>query len=216
MPYILPLFDDFHDRLAHGRGLHLDMWRYLFEVLVQPRFQNVIFWRDSHQPHQLADGQKSYRLKSQRTGREGGKSCWTIQEFEGGSFTVKEYRLRTTYGDALDQVEETLKGIPTWKMQVNVHQVSLRYCAMTYETPLNFPDRVPFEDAIVFDMLLDLVTNNFEPHTKIIEDGPGLQLEILQLLEKANQEAVEAADRASGKRRLSMQERLDGKRKKQN
>ena len=66
------------------------------------------------------------------------------------------------------------------------------------ETPLDQPDRVPFEDALVFDMLLDLVTDNFEPHTKTIEDGPGLQLEILQLLEKVQREAVEAADIASG------------------
>lgn len=57
---------------------------------------------------------------------------------------------------------------------------------------------MPFEDAVVFDMLLDLVTDNFEPHTKTIDYGPILQLEILHLLEKAHQEAVEAADRASG------------------
>jgi hypothetical protein len=57
---------------------------------------------------------------------------------------------------------------------------------------------VPFEDAIVFDMLLDLVTDNFEPHTKTIDDGPGLQLEILHLLERAHHEAVEAADMLSG------------------
>lgn len=39
---------------------------------------------------------------------------------------VKEYRLRNTYGDASEQAEEMIKGILTWKMQVIIHQVSLR------------------------------------------------------------------------------------------
>jgi hypothetical protein len=127
MPYLLPLYDDFHDRIANGRGLHLDMWRYLFDALIQPRFPNTVFWRDSHQSHELAIGHKAYCLKSQRTGREGPKSSWCIQEFEGGSYIVKEYRSRNTYGDASEQAEELLAGVPTWKMQVIVHQVSLRY-----------------------------------------------------------------------------------------
>lgn len=63
---------------------------------------------------------------------------------------------------------------------------------------------MPFEDAVIFDILIDLVTGNFEPHTKTIDDGPSLQLEILQLLEKAQQEAIEAADMASGLWNLGM------------
>ena len=38
---------------------------------------------------------------------------------------VKEYRLRNTYGDGTQEAEEIVEGMPTWKMQVHVHQVGL-------------------------------------------------------------------------------------------
>jgi hypothetical protein len=41
-------------------------------------------------------------------------------------------------------------------------------------------------------MLLDLATDNSKPHTRTIEDGPTIMLEILQALEEV-QKAVEAA-----------------------
>ena len=49
-----------------------------------------------------------------------------MQEYDGGSSVVKEYRLRNTYGDGTQEAEEIIKGVPTWKMQVLLHQVSLR------------------------------------------------------------------------------------------
>ena len=58
---------------------------------------------------------------------------------------------------------------------------------------MNQAEHVPFEDAILFDMFLDLVSKNFEPHTRIVEDGPRIQLEILQALEKLQTEAEAAA-----------------------
>lgn len=50
-------------------------------------------------------------------------------------------------------------------------------------------------------MLLDLATDNFKPHTRTIEDGPAIQLEIPRALEKLQKEAeaVAAAEAAVGK-----------------
>ena len=99
VPYILPIYGDCHDRIARGCGLHLDMWRYLFEVLIHPKFPEATFWRDTHQAHELAPGERAFRPKLHRTAREGQKCCWSIQVFSGGTHVVIEYRLRNTYGD---------------------------------------------------------------------------------------------------------------------
>jgi hypothetical protein len=48
----------------------------------------------------------------------------------------------------------------------------------------------PYQDAILFDMLVDLAIDEFKPHTRTVEDGPIIQLEILQAL-KNLQEAAE-------------------------
>lgn len=47
-------------------------------------------------------------------------------------------------------------------------------------------------------MLLGLVTGNFQPHTKSIEEGPALQLEILCALEKVQKESMDAVNTGSG------------------
>lgn len=125
VPYLLPIYNDCLDRLEQGRGLHLDMWRYLFDVLISPKFPTASFWRDTHQSHPLSAGERAFRLKSQRTSLEGQKCCWAIQEFNGGTNVVKEYRLRTTYGDGMKEAKEVVLGIPTWTMGLLVHQVCL-------------------------------------------------------------------------------------------
>ena len=42
-------------------------------------------------------------------------------------------------------------------------------------------------------MLFDLAIGKFKPHTRTIEDGPAIMLEILESLEKVQKEAEAAA-----------------------
>lgn len=51
---------------------------------------------------------------------------------------------------------------------------------------------VPFQDAILLDMLVDLIANDFVPHQRCLEDGLAFQLEIMEALEKAQKEAAAA------------------------
>ncbi|KAF3043103.1 hypothetical protein E8E11_007905 [Didymella keratinophila] len=53
------------------------------------------------------------------------------------------------------------------------------------ETSLQDTRHVPFQDAILFDMLLDIVADGFVPHQRRLDDGLAFQLEILEALERA-------------------------------
>jgi hypothetical protein len=64
------------------------------------------------------------------------------------------------------------------------------------ETSLDSADHQPFQDAILFDMLLELAIDDFKPHTRTIAEGPAIMLEILQALEVVQKE-VEAAASAN-------------------
>jgi hypothetical protein len=79
-------------------------------------------------------------------------------------------------------------------------------------------------------MLLDLVIGDFEPHTRDIADAPGLQLQLLLALEQEQLKSEAALGVGSSmsfsirrtlwtnnfaeKRKLTIHERLDGKRTK--
>lgn len=43
---------------------------------------------------------------------------------------------------------------------------------------------MPFQDAVLFDMLLDLVIGSFKPHERKIEDAVGIHLEMIEALER--------------------------------
>jgi hypothetical protein len=45
---------------------------------------------------------------------------------------------------------------------------------------------VPYMDAVPFDVLLDITPGDFQPQQRILGDGPDMQLELLQVLEKMN------------------------------
>jgi hypothetical protein len=46
-------------------------------------------------------------------------------------------------------------------------------------------------------MLLDLATDNFKPHTRKIEDGPTIMLEIVEALEHIQKDVEATASRDS-------------------
>jgi len=60
----------------------------------------------------------------------------------------------------------------------------------TQETSLQDTRHVPFQDAILFDMLLDIVADDLVPHQRRLDDGLAFQLEILEALERAQTHAV--------------------------
>lgn len=105
------------------------MWHYLFDTLIRPKFPTVSLWWNRDKPYELERAQKAYILKLQHIDHERKDpfldASWSIQEFTGRSNVIKEYRLRKTYGDWYKE-QEIVKGLPTWKMQVHMHQVSLK------------------------------------------------------------------------------------------
>lgn len=60
---------------------------------------------------------------------------------------------------------------------------------------------VPYEDAILLDMLLDIAAGDFTPHQRKITDGSGIQLEILQALEVMQKDTESASAATPSKHR---------------
>jgi hypothetical protein len=58
---------------------------------------------------------------------------------------------------------------------------------------------VPHEDAVLFDMLLDIAADEFEPQQSEMSDGPDIQLEIWHVLEKMQQDTEAASAVAPSK-----------------
>ena len=124
LPYIKTCYHSSHHSMASGEDLPFQTFRYLFDALLRPKYPNVPLYGNA-QACKLEPGQRAYRLRLQHTQYGSKMICSSIQEFTGGSNVVSEYRLRNTYGTRNKDADEILEGVPTWKMQLHVHQVSL-------------------------------------------------------------------------------------------
>ncbi|KAF2682163.1 hypothetical protein K458DRAFT_391194 [Lentithecium fluviatile CBS 122367] len=94
-----------------------------------------------------------------------------------------------------------LVGCDPWKFSVNILEVRFnirtshnnQWLRSYFFRRLDGGDHEPYQDAILFDMLLDLAIVNFKPYAHKIEEGPTIMLGILEALEKVQKEE-EAAD----------------------
>jgi hypothetical protein len=48
---------------------------------------------------------------------------------------------------------------------------------------------IPFQDAVLFDMLLDQINNKFVPYQRQVEDASRLQVEVLEAMEQEQKKA---------------------------
>ncbi|KAF2645880.1 hypothetical protein P280DRAFT_476340 [Massarina eburnea CBS 473.64] len=178
------LTSDILDRLAIGDQLKIPDWVLLGGVMVAGRATDVdIIVSGSHQrvtdmEERLQSGQKRFRIVNFSKLNYG----VYLRAFSFGSDEIKNYSIQghdETYRyHALEYL-----GIEQWKAKVISHQETSSYTSQY----------IPFQDAILFDMLLDLALDNFRPHTRTIEDGPAIQLEILEALARMQREVeVEA------------------------
>ncbi|KAF1950118.1 hypothetical protein CC80DRAFT_554581 [Byssothecium circinans] len=201
------LTDAILDQFASGIQYSSNEWIILGGILIGSRDPEIEVMppigSTQNRPIMLALDQKRFRITFYRN-TDGTVFYWCICLLEGGQRDVGVWTVQrlTQQQNGLRRIASDNLGIEEWKLLVKSHQ----------ETSLDGQEHAPYQDAILFDMLLDLAIDEFKPHTRTIEDGPQIQLEILEALAKVQQEAEMAAGIGLNKRRLTVQERLDGKR----
>ncbi|KAJ4301360.1 hypothetical protein N0V90_003452 [Kalmusia sp. IMI 367209] len=196
------LSDSTLDCLSSGRQLNDSDWKVLVSSLVLRRVQDLdIVYSTDENAHevqtQLAPGRRRFTLIKRWISTNFKMPEWScaLRIYEGASSQVQLYMVRETFGayhahsgSAREALKSAL-GLENWQVKMITHQ----------ETPLQGKRYAPFQDALLFDMLLDLAIDGFQPHTRTIDDGPSIMLEILEALEHLQKE-IEDCDGTSGKR----------------
>ncbi|KAF2121709.1 hypothetical protein BDV96DRAFT_641091 [Lophiotrema nucula] len=192
--------------LKSGERFRHHEWSMLFNLFDKERFSGslLVVGFDSELPH-LNPGQTCFWMRTRWNSTARAKCSWYITSFSGSSHEVKVYNIRKGDGrvtGAWHQRVEAAIGVPSYKVIIT----------KSSELELSGEKHEPFQDAILYDMLVDLVSGEFEHHQREISDGPVMMLEILETLAREQEKAEVAAGVTPKKRRLTITERLDGKR----
>ncbi|KAJ8118731.1 hypothetical protein OPT61_g343 [Boeremia exigua] len=175
-------------RLRTGSKLTASDWRRLLDLLVRPKAagQKILVQGGHDLPEAEFDDHEPFILihKLSKGDTKSSSTAWCITACNPTSNTVNTY--------AVGYVEGERKGFAQIAAVFDTQQHTIR---STYhqETSSCSDQHVPYSDAILLDMLLDIVAGEFSLHDRSIDDGLAFQLEILQAIEERYVEA-EAAD----------------------
>ncbi|KAI8942663.1 hypothetical protein NX059_000714 [Plenodomus lindquistii] len=111
-------------------------------------------------------------------------TIWCITTYGLSGNAVNVYCVRAVSGlqENLDPVAGAV-GVADYMLHPTYNQ----------ETGYFSEKHIPYEDAILLDMLLDITAGDYTPHQRKIADGAGIQLEILQALEALQKENESAS-----------------------
>ncbi|KAJ4313737.1 hypothetical protein N0V94_006801 [Neodidymelliopsis sp. IMI 364377] len=206
------------ERMNSGQRYLTSDWVTLLSLLVSSKASDVnVFVMKGNKTPATRPGETFYLIRKTAMSDEKGDGwSWCITVCKPSNNTVHTYSVGTA------ACERDLLPLVTTVFGVEKHQIISTH---QQETDSDTTQHVPFSDAILLDMLLDIITEDFVPNQRCIEDGKAFQLEILQALEKAQAEAAVAqasmrnsatsatagTAAASEKKRVSIEDRLQTK-----
>ncbi|KAF3033195.1 hypothetical protein E8E12_003382 [Didymella heteroderae] len=206
-------------RLQNGDKYTASDWSKILDLLVVSKATDAnVFVKESGALSAVRFCETIFWIRS--VGEPRRETTWCITVCRPTDNTISTYSIGQVTGERQD-----LSDVAN---VFGVEKHLLRYM-YEQETCSNSICHRLFQDAVLLDMLLDLIADDFAPHQRHIEDGLTLQLEILEALEKAQNDAAvaNAAARASAstffrtavvptldKKRISMTDRLKSKKSK--
>ncbi|KAF3003445.1 hypothetical protein E8E13_002341 [Curvularia kusanoi] len=171
--------NDMISRLLNGGEYTASTWRMLLDLLVLPAAKelNIFVTTGDQLPPVVRSEVFVWIHEISANGTSFPRMSWCITVCKPYEHYLKTYAVGHMHDPQRfhAQIADTLK-IPKASLSSFCHRE-------TTSTNIHYAF---YSDAVLFDMLLDIIIGEFQAHRRSLNDGTAFQLEILQAIEKAH------------------------------